>query len=231
MSVEKAIEKLQSGEFVLIHDSSEREDETDMVIAAENVRPIHVAQMRQDAGGLICVAVHPKVANELNLPYMSRIYEAAAENYEILNSAEADDLPYDERSAFSISVNHRDTFTGITDADRALTIKKLGELSTEVFNGSGVGDFGKKFRTPGHIPLLRADDDLLESREGHTEFSVVLAEMAGVSPAVAVCEMMDSETKRALNEEKAEEYAEEKSLVFLEGDEILEAYRNNRRSD
>lgn len=224
MKIERAIRELEKGEFVLIHDSSGRENETDMVIAAEKAKPNHIAQMRRKAGGLICVAIHPKVAKEINLPYMSDIYKSARSNHEILNAAEADDIPYDERSAFSITVNHRDTFTGITDTDRALTIRELGKLSSRVLNGSSASDFGKIFRTPGHVPLLRAADNLLENRRGHTELSIALTELANVSSAAVVCEMLDHETKKALSEEKAKEYAERKNLVFMEGKEIQQQY-------
>lgn len=224
MSVKKALKRLEKGEFVLIHDSSQRENETDMIFAAEKATPEHVAKMRKDAGGLICAAIHPKVAKSINLPYMTDIYRSALSNHEILNSAEANDIPYGERSAFSITVNHRDTFTGITDADRALTVKELGKFSSRAFNGASKEDFGEHFRTPGHVPILRAADSLLEDRKGHTEFSVTLMEMGGTSPTATVCEMLDSETKKALGKEKAKRYAEEKNLVHLEGEEIQAAY-------
>lgn len=224
MRLKEALKDLGRGKFVLVRDSSEREDETDMVIAAEKVEAKHVTQMRRDGGGLICVAIHPKVARKLGLPYLSDIYRSATSDFEILNSAEADDIPYDERSSFSISVNHRDTFTGITDSDRALTIRELGKLSSRVMNNGSGMDFGDHFRTPGHVPILRAAENLLEDRVGHTELSVALAEMAGISPAVSVCEMMDEETKGSMSGEKAERYAEENGLVYLEGKEIREAY-------
>lgn len=222
--MKKALEEIRDGKFVLVHDSSDRENETDMILAAEKAKPKHVAQMRSDGGGLICVALHPKVAKNLKLPYMADIYRTASSDYEILNSAEADDIPYGERSSFSIMVNHRDTFTGITDTDRALTIRELGKLSDRAFNGSSAEDFGKNFRTPGHVPILRAADNLLEERSGHTEYSIALMEMADVSPAAVVCEMMDAETKKAMSIEKVEEYSEEENLVHLDGDEIEKAY-------
>ena len=224
MSLEKAIEKLRQGGFVLIHDPSERENETDMIIAAEKVKPEHVAQMRQDGGGLICVAVRSDIADGMGLPYLRDIYESASSDHEILEYAYPDDIPYDERSAFSIPVNHRDTFTGVTDEDRALTISELGKMSSKNVDHISPEEFGKKFRTPGHVPLLRAADGLLKNRQGHTELSVALMEMAGLSPASVVCEMMDAKTKKALDPEGAKKYAEKNDLVFLEGQEILEAF-------
>lgn len=224
MTVKKAIEKVRNGKFVLIHDSSEREDETDMVIPAESVEPRHVARLREDAGGLICVAIHPRVADVLNLPFLSEIYRSASGDHDILISAKADDLPYDERSSFSISVNHRDTFTGITDKDRALTIKELGKLSREIMEEGSVPDFGQRFRTPGHVPLLKAASRLVSERMGQTELSVSLLELSGVTPCSVVCEMLDTETKEALSESKARSYSVENDMVFLEGEEIKEYY-------
>lgn len=222
--IEKAIEEFESGNFVLVHDSSDRENETDMVLAAEKAKPKHIAKMRQDGGGLICVAVHPQAADNLSIPYISEIYESASSKYEILNKAKADDIPYGERSSFSIAVNHRNTFTGITDSDRALTISELGKMSSRAFNGASAEEFGENFRTPGHVPILRAAEGLLENRQGHTEYSIALAEMADVSPAAVVCEMMDSETKKALSIDDARRYAEREDLIHLSGDEIREAY-------
>lgn len=224
MKMKLALEDIRNGKFVLIHDSSKREDETDLVVAAEKVHPAHVAAMRRDGGGLICVALHPKAAENLGLPFLTDIYGVASSSHEVLDAAAPDDLPYDERSSFSISVNHRRTFTGVTDTDRALTISELGKLTKRAFNGSVVDDFGRDFRTPGHVPLLRAAEGLTEERQGHTELAVALIEMAGVSPAAVVCEMLDEETKQALSPRRARGYAEEKGLVHLEGKKILRAY-------
>lgn len=224
MTVERAIEKVRNGEFVLIHDSAGREDETDMVMPAESVEPRHVARMREEAGGLICAAIHPRVAEALDLPFLSEVYRSASPDYEILESAKADDLPYDERSAFSIPVNQRNTFTGITDKDRALTIRELGKLSGEIFEGNSVPDFGERFRTPGHVPLLKAASGLVSERMGQTELSVCLLELSGLTPCSVVCEMLDTGTNEALSESKARRYSVDNDMVFLEGDEIKEYY-------
>ncbi len=225
MSINDSIEQIKNGGFVLIHDSSKRENETDMVFAAEHAQHPHIAKLRQDAGGLICVSVHPKVAEKIKIPYLADIYKSAVFDFKILNSAEADDIPYDERSAFSISVNHRETFTGITDIDRALTIRELGKLSKRALKENFSNNFGKHFRTPGHVPLLRASENLLEERQGHTELSIALMEMAEVPPCSVVCEMLDAETGKALSTEKAIQYSEENEMPFLEGEEIVKEYQ------
>ncbi|MCD6248145.1 MAG: 3,4-dihydroxy-2-butanone-4-phosphate synthase [Hadesarchaea archaeon] len=223
MSIERALRDLREGKFVLLHDDDRRENEVDMVIAARGVRPPHIATMRRDAGGLICVALHPKVADNLGLPYLTDIYKSVP-GFKVLEATEPNDLPYDEISSFSISVNHRKTFTGITDSDRALTISELGRISALALDSRVIEEFGRNFRSPGHVPLLRAANGLLRERLGHTELAVALAEMAGLPPAVAICEMLDGETHLALSKEKARRYALERGLAFLNGEEVIRAY-------
>lgn len=225
MSVERAAKALKAGKFVLLHDSVGRENEVDMLIAAEFVEPPHVATMRQDAGGLICVALHPTIADNFGLPYLTEVYDIASSKFDVVAKTKPDDIPYDERSAFSLAVNHRRTFTGITDIDRALTIRELGNIGARAFDGSLVEEFGRNFRSPGHVPLLRASGGLLNERRGHTELSVVLAELAGVTPVVSVCEMLDARTGRARSKGQAAEYAEKHGLVFLDGSDLVNELR------
>lgn len=221
MSIDRALEALRSGEFLLLHDGKDRENEVDLIILAEAVKPEHVATMRRDAGGLICVALHPKIADSFGLPYLTDIYREARSKFKILEAIWPNDIPYDERSAFSITVNHRKTFTGITDVDRALTISELGKLGAKAAEHNLVEKFGKEFRSPGHVHLLRAADGLLAERRGHTELVTALAELAGVTPVVAICEMLDSETNRALSREKAREYGTKHGIEFLDGVELI----------
>jgi 3,4-dihydroxy 2-butanone 4-phosphate synthase len=221
MSVKRAIQALKQGEMVLIFDGDGREEETDLVIASQFVTPEHIRRMRKDGGGLICTALHPAIARELGLPFLSDVLSSAAERFPVLNALEANDIPYDERSSFSITINHRRTFTGITDSDRALTIRELARLAS--LNGEKRTLFGKNFRSPGHVILLRAADGLLHSRRGHTELSVALAEMAGLTPIATICEMM-GDNGGALSKREAKRYAEKHGLVFLEGEEIMQAY-------
>ena len=230
MSIDQALEALRTGSFVLVHDASDRENEVDMVIAAEAVEPHHVATMRRDAGGLICVALHQRIADNLGLPYITEIFDAASPRYNVLTTTKPDDLPYDERSAFSIWVNHRQTFTGITDVDRALTIRELGKLGAKALDGSMIEEFGRNFRSPGHVPILRAANGLILERLGHTELVVALAEMADLTPVVTICEMLDAETNRALSWRKAAEYAGKKELPCLNAAEIVEAFVKRGRT-
>ncbi len=220
-----ALRSFRKGKPVLIYDFEDREGETDIAIPAICVKPKDVAMMRIDGGGLICVAIHPVAADKLGLPFMHDVLRVASEKMpEIKRVADADDIKYDSRSSFSLWVNHRDTFTGITDMDRALTIRRIGEAVDAVMMGKGF-DFGGEFRSPGHVALLRAARDLVYERVGQTELSVAMAEMAGVSPAVAICEMLDARTGKALSKRDAIAYAEENNIPFIDGKTIVEKYK------
>ena len=218
-NVEKAIEALKRGKIILVYDSDDREGETDMVVASQFITPEHIRTMRKDAGGLICTAIHPEICNKLGIPFMVDILEFASQKFKVLKELYPNDIPYDEKSSFSITINHRKTFTGITDNDRAFTIKKLAELvKEERFN-----DFGKEFRSPGHVTLLRAAEGLVKNRQGHTEMTVALAEMAGLIPITTICEMMGDDGE-AMSKSETKRYAERHNLVYLSGEEIINYY-------
>ncbi|WP_135606568.1 3,4-dihydroxy-2-butanone-4-phosphate synthase [Methanococcoides sp. NM1] len=224
-NINKALKAAQNGEMFFIFDSDSREGETDFVIAAGAVTPDDVRWMRRDGGGLICVALDGESSEKLGLPFISDILRDEIENYPALGTTveRGGDLAYDSRSSFSIWVNHRRTRTGIPDNDRALTINELSNITEKVLDGKEV-DFGSEFRTPGHVALLRAADRLVHERRGQTELSIAIAKMAGVTPAMVVCEMLDDSNGKALSREDAIEYAQLHDLVFLEGQEIVDAY-------
>lgn len=221
MNVEDAINALKKGEIVLIFDRDGREEETDLVIASQFVSPEHIRNMRKDGGGLICTAMSYDVAERLRLPFITDVFRKSSEQFPVLKSLEPNDIPYDEKSSFSITINHRKTFTGITDRDRALTIFQLSKL---LQNGGDLRrEFGKNFRSPGHVILLKAADGLLKSRQGHTELSVALTGLAGLQPVATICEMM-GDSGYALSYEDAKRYAKRNSLIFIEGSEIIDYY-------
>lgn len=227
--VQQAAEALKNGEMILLFDSDEREGETDFVIPADRITPAHVYNMRKDGGGLICVAIHPTAAGKLGLPFYADILRHSDLNGDgktLRKMVEKDgDIPYDSKSSFSLWVNHRDTFTGITDKDRSLTISRIGEFVNNAMNGMDV-DLSSEFRSPGHVSLLRAADGLVNKRAGQTELSVVLAEFAGIIPAMAICEMLDGSNGLALSKEDAIKYADEHGLVFIEGKDVIQEYNN-----
>ncbi|MFB6353877.1 MAG: 3,4-dihydroxy-2-butanone-4-phosphate synthase, partial [Halobacteriales archaeon] len=128
------------------------------------------------------------------------------------------------RSSFSLSVNHVDTYTGITDRDRARTIAALGRAAEATAAGDyGVDDFAEEFRAPGHVHLLRAAPSLA-ARQGHTELAVTLAAAADREPAAVVCEMLDDATGEALTPDDARAYADRHGLPYVEGAAVIEAF-------
>ena len=216
MSLESSLESLKRGEFVLLFDSAGRENEIDMVVAAEFITPEHIARMRQHAGGLLCMALENNFASSLKLQYMHEILS----NSEISNKEMIMGLaPYGDHPTFSLSINHYQTYTGITDKDRALTIKEMANLF-HIENKQK--KFSSSFKTPGHVPLLIASKGLLSSRQGHTEMSVYLAQIAGLTPVTAICEMMDAETYAALSVDKAKKFAKQNGIPLIDGKELLE---------
>lgn len=218
-SLEDAIVAFSAGKFLLVHDGKGRENEVDMVIAAEFVTPEHVGIMRRHAGGLICTAITSEVALKLGLMYMHDILEHMSTTAPMLSKISSSKAPYGDRPAFSISVNHRDTYTGITDYDRALTINKIADVCKNI-NSDGPERFSNSFRAPGHVPILIASKGLLDDRIGHTELCVYLAQVSGLIHSVVMCEMLDLNTHHALTIDEAKKYAKENSILILEGSQL-----------
>jgi 3,4-dihydroxy 2-butanone 4-phosphate synthase len=219
LSLAEAIAALKAGRFVLVHDDKGRENEIDMVVAAEHVKPHHIATMRKDAGGLVCLAIANDITTKLGLVYMHDMIASMSKVNPIFSKLTEGKAAYGDKPSFSISVNHRSTYTGITDHDRALTISKMAQVCKKIDDG-GVDDFAKNFRAPGHVPILIASKRLLQDRMGHTELCVYLMQLAGLTPAVAICEMMDSDTHRALSIEAAQEYADKFSIPLIDAGEL-----------
>ena len=221
MSLETGLESLKRGEFVLLFDSAGRENEIDMVVAAEFITPEHIARMRQNAGGLLCIALENNFAKSLQLQYMHDLLASSSiSNKEMIMGL----APYGDYPTFSLSVNHYQTYTGITDKDRALTIFEMANIY-KVENKQK--KFSSSFKTPGHVPLLIASEGLLASRQGHTEMSVYLAKTAGLTPVTAICEMMDAETYTALSVDKAEKFGKQNGIPLIDGKELLEYAKVN----
>ena len=175
--------------------------------------------MRQHAGGLLCIAINNSFGQNLGLKYM----------HEILSNSDSFDsqskemimglAPYGDHPTFSISINHYQTYTGITDRDRALTIIEMANLF-KIENQRN--KFMSSFKTPGHVPLLIGSKGLIATRQGHTEMSIYLAQLAELVPVTAICEMMDAETYSALSFEKAERYAKLNAIPLVDGKELIE---------
>ena len=225
--ITKACEELRNGKMVLVYDADGREEETDMVIASEFVDQDIVRTYRKDAGGLICVTIPPETRHCIGIPYMVDVLQNSKGLYPILDGLKPNDIPYDAKSSFSLTINHRKTFTGITDKDRALTISefaKIVQLSRSCNNGHAADTFAKNFRSPGHVHLLNASEKLVIDRQGHTELATALMVLAGLTPTATICEMMGDDG-RALSKNRAQKYAADKSLLYLEGREIIKSWK------
>ena len=164
-AVGDAVAALREGRPILLLDDRTRENEGDLVIAAERANPELVNLLITEGRGLLCVAAAPSVIDRLDLPQMVRG-----------NSDR-------HGTAFTVSVDAAGTGTGISAADRAATIRALADPRT------CPGDL----RRPGHVFPLRAVEGGVLERRGHTEASVELVTMAGLVPAAAICEVLDDE--------------------------------------
>jgi len=147
----------------------------------------------------------------------------------VLEHLVTNDLQYDSRSAFTLSLNHRETYTGITDRDRALTTRRFGELSGELIDSGARGDFalsqlGDEFRTPGHIPVCRESPGGLKTRQGHTELAVSIARLAGLVPCTIGAEMLEPDGDGALSLDGAREYAARFGIPMITGEQIYTAF-------
>jgi 3,4-dihydroxy 2-butanone 4-phosphate synthase len=226
-ALEPAATALAQGEPALIFDAADREGETDLVLLSEKATPELVRLLRRDAGGWICSAISDELRERLGLPFYSDLLAAARDRYPIVGALAREELRYDRRSPFGVHLHHRTTYTGIPDNDRSGAIRAIGELARDA---PGLSDealrarFVLEFSSPGHLPVIYAARRLLAERKGHTELSVSLARMAGLSESVTVCEML-GDSGGAREPEAAREYAEAHGWPFLEGRTIVEAWK------
>ncbi|MAV60394.1 MAG: 3,4-dihydroxy-2-butanone-4-phosphate synthase [Marine Group II euryarchaeote MED-G38] len=228
--VEAAIEAFSSGKPVMIFDSSFREQETDLLWPASAATPSIMRRLRKDCGGLLFLAIGNEVGELFGLPWLQDIHSHSklVEENPVLSELITDDLKYDSKSAFTLSLNHRETFTGITDKDRALTTRRFGELTDELFHIKSDKiqarkALGKEFRTPGHIPLCRESPGGLKARQGHTELAVSIARLAGLPACTIGAEMLQPDGDGALTVEDARKYSIENGIPMLTGEDILNA--------
>lgn len=226
MDFETILEDIRAGRPVLVYDFDDREKETDMTVASQFVTPQILKTMRNDAGGLVCTTTPAKVAADIGLPFLADIFWDDAGKYPILKAMAPTDIPYDKtRSSFGITINHRDTYTGITDNDRALTITQYAET---IFADAPIEtireEMGDKFRAPGHVHLLNASERLLVDRKGHTELCTALMYMAGVKPSATICEMMGDDGL-ARSKEEVMAYAKTRGYSFVTGEQVISQWR------
>lgn len=198
--IEQAIEDLAAGKMIVVVDDEERENEGDLIVAAEKATTEHIAFMVKHCSGIICVPLEGERLEALHLPLM------------------APDSSDPMGTAFTISVDARlGTTTGISAADRALTVKTLIDPATRP------GDLAR----PGHVFPLRYTPGGVLRRAGHTEASVDLARMAGLYPAGVLCEVVSEDGTMARLPE-LERFAERHGLTIVSIADLI-AYR--RRSE
>jgi 3,4-dihydroxy 2-butanone 4-phosphate synthase/GTP cyclohydrolase II len=188
-TVEQAIADIKAGKLILVADDEDRENEGDLICAAQLVTPELVNFMIRKAGGWICLALTGERADQLQLPQQSK------ENNE------------EHRTAFTVSIDAAARFgvtTGISAQDRARTIQVAVDPATVPAD----------LRRPGHIPPLRARDGGVLQRVGHTEAAVDLARLAGLYPAGVVCEVLNEDGTTA-RRPQLEKFAEEHGLTFI----------------
>ncbi|EXJ72995.1 3,4-dihydroxy-2-butanone 4-phosphate synthase [Cladophialophora psammophila CBS 110553] len=164
-TIESTIEAFRNGEFIVVLDSQDRENEGDLIIAAEDVTAEKMAFMIRHTSGLICAPITSQLAAGLALPQM------------VVDNEDPN------RTAYTISIDSNDesVSTGISAHDRALTCRTLASKKATA----------ESFRRPGHVFPLRARDGGVLERTGHTEAAVEFCRLAGKAKVGVICEMVE----------------------------------------
>lgn len=164
--ITRAIEDIRQGKMIVLVDDEDRENEGDLVMAADAVTPEAIAFMATYGRGLVCLPLEAQKIMELQIPMMP------THNHPPFGAA------------FTVSVEALEgVATGISAHDRAHTVKTLTDPK------AGPGDWG----SPGHLFPLRAEPGGVLVRNGHTEASVDLARLAGLQPSAVICEIMNAD--------------------------------------
>ena len=185
-TIEQAIEDIKAGKMVLVTDDEDRENEGDLIMAAEKVTGEDINFMAKYARGLICTPASPEIMDKLGFHAM---VEKNTDNHE---------------TAFSVSVDHVDTTTGISAFERAYTIQKCAEDSAKP----------EDFRRPGHVFPLRSRHGGVLRRIGHTETTTDLCALAGLKQIGICCEIMSEDGHMARTPELIE-FAKKHNLTFI----------------
>lgn len=224
-NLETALKNLAQGRPVLVYDADGREEETDIIYASQFITHDKIRILRTHGGGLVCTTIPSELADRIGLPFLVDVYRNAKAGFPLLNLAIPDNLPYDTKSAFSLTINHKRNYTGITDKDRAMTATEFAKFVEDIISGAVPDErateaFSVQFRIPGHLHILRAADGLLNARKGHTELATAMCEMAGTIPSATICEMLGDDG-HALPREKARAFAQANDYDYLDGSDII----------
>ncbi|WP_129599109.1 bifunctional 3,4-dihydroxy-2-butanone-4-phosphate synthase/GTP cyclohydrolase II [Anaerophilus nitritogenes] len=197
-TIQQALEDIKVGKMVVVIDDEDRENEGDLLMAAEFVKPEHINFMAKHARGLICMPICKEKLKELDMPQM------VSHNTD------------NHQTAFTVSIDAIDTTTGISAFERAHTIQKvLAPNSTS-----------HDFRKPGHIFPLEAKEGGVLKRAGHTEACVDLAKLAGLYPAGVICEIMNEDGSMARTPELME-YVKKHNLKIITIADLIEYRRKH----
>ncbi|HMD44971.1 MAG TPA: bifunctional 3,4-dihydroxy-2-butanone-4-phosphate synthase/GTP cyclohydrolase II [Acidimicrobiales bacterium] len=200
-SIQEAIDEIAAGGLVVVVDDEDRENEGDLVMAAEAATPEKIAFFLAHTSGVICVPLTPERADALDLPLM------------VSANTEA------QRTAFTVSVDSRHrTTTGISAADRAATIAALIDPKTAPTD----------LNRPGHIFPLRYRPGGVLKRAGHTEATIDLARAAGMQPAGVLCEIVSPDKASMARLPELEAFAAEHHLPLIS---IADLIRYRRRAE
>ncbi|MBU6233198.1 MAG: bifunctional 3,4-dihydroxy-2-butanone-4-phosphate synthase/GTP cyclohydrolase II [Acidobacteria bacterium] len=200
-TIDEAIEQLRRGGMVVVVDDEDRENEGDLIMAAEDVTPASMAFFLEHTSGLFCVPLEPLRTEELDLPLM------VVANTEAL------------RTAFTVSVDYRHgTTTGISAHDRAATIRSLIDPATRPTD----------LNRPGHIFPLRYRPGGVLKRAGHTEATVDLCRLAGKFPSGVLCEIVTKDKSDMARLPELTEFAAEHHLPIVT---IADLIRYRRRHE
>ena len=191
-TIEEALRDIKEGKVILVIDDPDRENEGDLICAAEFATTENVNMMATDAKGLICMPMSGEMCEELGLEQMVGVN---TDNHS---------------TAFTVSIDHVDTTTGISAAERSYTAMKCVE--------DGVRP--QDFRRPGHMFPLRAREGGVLVRDGHTEATVDLMKLAGLKPCGLCCEIM-REDGTMMRTTELLAFAEERDLTVITVDEII----------
>lgn len=191
-TIEEALRDIKEGKVILVIDDPDRENEGDLICAAEFATTENVNMMATDAKGLICMPMSGEMCEELGLEQMVGVN---TDNHS---------------TAFTVSIDHVDTTTGISAAERSYTAMKCVE------DGARPQDF----RRPGHMFPLRAREGGVLVRDGHTEATVDLMKLAGLKPCGLCCEIM-REDGTMMRTTELLAFAEERDLTVITVDEII----------
>ena len=192
-TIEQAIDDIKRGKMIVVVDDEDRENEGDLIVAAETVTPADINFMATHAKGLICTPIDGKRLDELGIGQM------------VANNTD------NHETAFTVSVDAFDTTTGISAFERCQTIKLLIDPNAK----------GSQFRKPGHVFPLRSVDGGVLRRAGHTETTTDLARLAGFYPAGLCCEIMDDDG-HMMRTPKLLEFAEKHNLNIITVKSLIE---------